>query len=299
MIISEFANVKIGSKNFLYYKNLRYQVKYGNEIEVKIEHLPSKTKVIVKAKCDICGEIKELEYRSYLKNISKYPLYCCNTSCAKIKENKTKMEIYGDNYESIRVNNMKKTNKERYGNENASQVFRREKDQTVFINQLKKIYEKEDFDYSKVNYINNYTKVEIICKIHGSFEKRPNELLLGQNCQKCGNIKHRLNIIKKISENKFNGNQIFPFFNEKGCVEFDNISKKENIHIQHAMNGGEYYIKELGYWLDGYDKINNVVYEYDEKYHFTEKQIIKDINRQSEIESFLKCKFIRIKDFII
>lgn len=29
------------------------------------------------------------------------------------------------------------------------------------------------YNYSKVNYINNYTKVEIICPIHGSFFKDP------------------------------------------------------------------------------------------------------------------------------
>ena len=41
----------------------------------------------------------------------------------------------------------------------------------------------------------------------------------------------------------------------------DKISEEKNVKIQHAMNGGEYYIKELGYWLDGYDIENNVVYE--------------------------------------
>ena len=70
-----------------------------------------------------------------------------------------------------------------------------------------------------------------------------------------------------------------------------------NIYIQHAMNGGEYYIKELGYWLDGYDKLNNIVYEYDEAFHFDKygKLLEKDIIRQNEIIDFLKCKFIRIK----
>jgi len=64
------------------------------------------------------------------------------------------------------------------------------------------------------------------------------------------------------------------------------------------MNGGEYYIKELGCWLDGYDKVNNVAYEYDEKYHFDKDGNLKekDIKRQKEIEKILKCKFIRIKD---
>ena len=62
------------------------------------------------------------------------------------------------------------------------------------------------------------------------------------------------------------------------------------------MNGGEFYIKELGYWLDGYDKENNVVYEFDEKYHDNQKQKQKDMLRQQDIINHLKCNFIRIKD---
>jgi len=69
-------------------------------------------------------------------------------------------------------------------------------------------------------------------------------------------------------------------------------------HIQHAENGGEYHIKELGYWVDGYDKENNIIYEYDEKHHFNYDGTLryKDIQRQKEIEEhFPECKFIRIK----
>jgi len=64
------------------------------------------------------------------------------------------------------------------------------------------------------------------------------------------------------------------------------------------MNGGEYHIKELGYWLDGYDKENNVVYEFDEKHHFDKNGNLseKDITRQQEIELLLGCKFIRINN---
>ena len=58
----------------------------------------------------------------------------------------------------------------------------------------------------------------------------------------------------KIHNNKYDYSQLYPNFNKVACKVFDEISLKENIHIQHAMNGGEYYIKELGYWVDGYDK---------------------------------------------
>ena len=44
------------------------------------------------------------------------------------------------------------------------------------------------YDYSKVVYINNKTKVEIICSIHGSFLKSPKKHFIGQGCLKCSNI---------------------------------------------------------------------------------------------------------------
>jgi hypothetical protein len=362
MIIDKVVNVKIGSKNLIHFTKLNYNCNVGDAIEVNPTDLMHSSKVLINVKCDICGEEKQIEYRSYIKNTSKYPEYCCNTSCAKIKENKTKKEIYGDNYEHMRVSNMKKTNKERYGNENTSQIFRNEKNKDVFINELKEIYKEDNFDYSKINYINNYTKVEIICKEHGSFKIRPTELLegygcrkckiiknknknfekhieksniihnnkydyskvifntvtdkitiicpihgefkqtlhdhkKGRGCKKCGCITLRLKKIELIKNNLENGYQITPGFNKKACELFDKISKEKNIHIQHAMNGGEYYIKELGYWLDGYDIENNIAYEYDEKAHFIKGQLKdKDINRQKEIKKLLKCKFIRIKD---
>lgn len=48
----------------------------------------------------------------------------------------------------------------------------------------------DKYDYSKVNYINNHTKVTIICPIHGEFEQTPNDHLRGKGCPRCsGNIK--------------------------------------------------------------------------------------------------------------
>ena len=41
------------------------------------------------------------------------------------------------------------------------------------------------YDWSKVSYINNHTKVTLICKVHGEFNIRPNCLLNGQRCPLC------------------------------------------------------------------------------------------------------------------
>lgn len=53
-----------------------------------------------------------------------------------------------------------------------------------FVKKAKKLYG-DKYDYSKVEYINNRTKVEIICPIHGSFFQIPNDHLMGHSCKKC------------------------------------------------------------------------------------------------------------------
>lgn len=54
----------------------------------------------------------------------------------------------------------------------------------IFISKANKIYG-DKYDYSKVNYINAKTKINIICKIHGEFEQTPSNHLRKHNCQKC------------------------------------------------------------------------------------------------------------------
>ena len=110
-------------------------------------------------------------------------------------------------------------------------------------------------------------------------------------------IKNRIAMINTLSKNYFNGGQAFPNFNPDACEIIEQYGKKNGYNFQHAMNGGEYYIKELGYWVDGYDTENNVVLECYEKHHFRDGKIQdKDINRQEEIINHLNCKFI-IYDF--
>jgi hypothetical protein len=46
----------------------------------------------------------------------------------------------------------------------------------------------DKYDYSLVEYINNKTKVKIICTEHGIFEQNPNNHINGQNCPECAKI---------------------------------------------------------------------------------------------------------------
>ena len=48
-----------------------------------------------------------------------------------------------------------------------------------------------NFDYSKVEYLNNKTNVTIICPIHGEFQQTPANHITpkGNGCGKCGDVK--------------------------------------------------------------------------------------------------------------
>ena len=48
-----------------------------------------------------------------------------------------------------------------------------------------KLVHGDKYDYSKVEYVNNKTKVCIICPEHGEFWQRPNDHLTGYGCPKC------------------------------------------------------------------------------------------------------------------
>jgi len=105
--------------------------------------------------------------------------------------------------------------------------------------------------------------------------------------------KLRLSIIESIKKCK---NGIAPRYNPHACRLFDAINKEMGWCGLHAENGGEFYIKDLGYWVDYYEPTLNIVIEYYEKGHNKTKTIIRDTRRQQEIINLLKCKFIVIHE---
>lgn len=56
------------------------------------------------------------------------------------------------------------------------------------------------YDYSKVEYINQQTKVCIICPVHGEFLQQPNNHINGNGCPKCTPIKLKNKFMMTIEE---------------------------------------------------------------------------------------------------
>ena len=102
--------------------------------------------------------------------------------------------------------------------------------------------------------------------------------------------KMRLTFMKRLQ--KLPG-RTTPNYNPKACRLIEEYGKLHGYNFQHAENGGELYIKDLGYWVDGYDKEKNVVIEYYERWHRQRKE--RDLQRKQEIQALLKCEFIELK----
>ena len=92
-----------------------------------------------------------------------------------------------------------------------------------FIKESKLIHG-DKYDYSKVEYINNHTKVCIICPEHGEFWQLPNNHLKGCGCPSCGgNKKYTLDTFiekaKKVHGNKYDYSKVnYINCNTKVCI---------------------------------------------------------------------------------
>ncbi len=122
----------------------------------------------------------------------------------------------------------------------------------------------------------------------------PKRVNLGKTATDATKLKCRISTLNFLE--KLNG-QLAPRYNPSSIPVIENIADTMGIRdLQHAENGGEYYIRGLGYWVDGYSKEKNIVIEYDEPHHFNSDGELRDadIRRQREIEKHLKCKFVRV-----
>lgn len=103
--------------------------------------------------------------------------------------------------------------------------------------------------------------------------------------------KMRISAIERI---KKYGLSFKPTYNRKSISIIENYGKNNGYNFIHAENGGEYNVPNTSFYVDGYDSINNIVVEFDEKRHRVGKNKYTDKWRQDIIGEILKCKFVRI-----
>lgn len=84
----------------------------------------------------------------------------------------------------------------------------------------------DKYDYSKVEYKNSYTKVCIICPIHGEFWQQPNTHLRTYGCPKCSSQRYKITP-QEIVLQKFRETHGFKY--DYSLVQYSGLSHKVSI----------------------------------------------------------------------
>lgn len=102
----------------------------------------------------------------------------------------------------------------------------------------------------------------------------------------------------KMSDRFKNFDKWHPNFNLKACDYFEKFDKENNTSGRYAKNGGEFYIKELGYWVDYINHDLKLIIEWDEEKHYINNILDeKDKIRQQEIQKlYFDYEFRRIRE---
>ena len=119
-----------------------------------------------------------------------------------------------------------------------------------FIADAKKFHG-DKYDYSKVEYVNNNTKIEVICREHGSFFVLPRIHLSGCECPKCKGVgsdrEYFIEKAKKVHGDKYDYSKVeYKRSNQKVCIICKRCNKEfwqtPNAHLNGS--GCECYAKE-------------------------------------------------------
>ena len=114
----------------------------------------------------------------------------------------------------------------------------------MFINRANEIHNNK-FDYSKVEYVNSYTKVCIICPIHGEFWQSPNHHLSKRGCPICNESKLEKEVNILLTENniQFETQKKFKWL---GKQSLDFFLPDYNIAIE--CQGRQHFIYDSNGW---------------------------------------------------
>ena len=119
---------------------------------------------------------------------------------------------------------------------NCPKCYGREKTTEEFIKKAREVHG-DKYDYSKVEYINAYSKVEIICPEHGSFfQTYISHVLLNQNCPRCSNSykgEEKIRLLLKEKKIHFEEQKRFSDCKDKKPLSFDFYIPSKKICIEY------------------------------------------------------------------
>lgn len=192
------------------YKDSRIEIKLkclkcGSEFKAKPTNFMYKKD---KSPCPNCRKVKVTDTRSFIKKSQEIHKNYYDYSKVNYINTKTKVCIicpeHGEFWQTPNSHLLGKGCPE-CGKTKATKSHTLTKEE--FINKANIIYNNK-YDYSKVDYKNNHTKVCIICPKHGEFWQEPRIHLYRHECPKCSfNIPSTIEFITKaniVHNNKYN-----------------------------------------------------------------------------------------------
>lgn len=175
IIPNQKVDVHWRANNKDYYESKGYVfTSYYDTVSVKTDDLPDNSTQKVDVICDICGEIKNIGYGSYIRNINRNKKYICHACSCGVKWQ-----------ESLKAR------------------------QEDYYNRLQEKCKEDGYTLaSKPEDIKcNTTKIKYICPKHGEQFMRVSNFLNGRKCPQCNIDQHRLDyqlsqdeIIRRVEE---------------------------------------------------------------------------------------------------
>jgi hypothetical protein len=158
------------------------------------DYLKAPDKHLAGQGCRICKGYIQLTQQSFIDRAKKTHgnLYDYSKCVVKSKKDKVTIicKIHGS-FEQLPSNHYKGQGCPQCGQLSRGTSQRYSLDE--FLQTIQTVHG-DRYDYSKVNYINSQTKIDIICKRHGMFQMKANSHFNGQGCPKCGRIEANKNI---------------------------------------------------------------------------------------------------------
>jgi hypothetical protein len=147
------------------------------------------------------------------------------------------------------------------------------------------------YNYTKVNYINNSTKVDIICVKHGVFKQTPVDHFAGYGCPTCGkerggakrksNTLEFVNRAQKVHNNKYDYSQVvYKKANEKVNIVCSKHGTFQQTPHQHLVGDGCKKCSFKEYTNDSFIKEVNIVHS--NKYDYS-KTFFKKVGEKITI----------------
>ena len=227
MIINDKIKIRGNSRNIEHFKNLNYDIKINDYIEVNIKDLLKTSHLKIDVECDICKVRKNISYFSYCRNVGNNGLYTCQ-KCCTIKSKKTNLEKYGVEY-PIQSNEIiqkrKNNNIKKYGVDETGKL---EENIEKVKNTKKLLY--GDENYNNMNK-NKKTKLDKY-----GVENYNNQDKIKKTC-----------LIKYGCENVFQNDDI----KEKKKQTF-----MRNYNVDNYNKSDEFKNKKNNYILNKYENIN-------------------------------------------